>query len=525
MIYLGYAPLSVPSSPFDDTTFEDISTVSYNSSALEAKVIVGISAAGSSADETINDISKKRIDYYPLPISYPTDVLDAKLGSKYYSDLIEIKERINEISRESISYNIIPASYSVDESDSNSKIVFHPDRIRYAFNAHKGVYILVDREPSFEEYMASINSKIRRPCYKIELLRWDESVITSIEKYVINNSGSVDISNEEGVRRTCSFKLHNVGNDSLELVNALSICSKFRVSLGEYIDGLPIYFTNGVFLFDDPSVCGGLSQRDISISGTDKWAMLNGQCGGVIEGTYIVKAGSTVGDAIRRTLNLDIVNDPIEPNIDPRIENEVVTYDISKSAGSTVADIFLDIALNVNAICYYDANGRFTCKKIEDNRFLCISHSFDDGDFNYQSSTKKIAYSGIYNSVLVIGENIKNSQTEIRYELKNEDMADPNSIPNSGIKKVYKVNDYLNGIDTEQKAIERAYYELDLIRKNYSTININCATLLHLNEDDVITLYDPTVGEDSTNRYIINSISRPIGTDIGSTMGVSRIYS
>ena len=99
MIYLGYAPLSVPSSPFDDTTFEDISTVSYNSSALEAKVIVGISAAGSSADETINDISKKRIDYYPLPISYPTDVLDAKLGSKYCSDLIEIKERINEIKK------------------------------------------------------------------------------------------------------------------------------------------------------------------------------------------------------------------------------------------------------------------------------------------------------------------------------------------------------------------------------------------------------------------------------------------
>ena len=60
----------------------------------------------------------------------------------------------------------------------------------------------------------------------------------------------------------------------MELVNALSICSKFRVSLGEYIDGLPIYFTNGVFLFDDPSVCGGLSQRDISISGTDSHHVL-----------------------------------------------------------------------------------------------------------------------------------------------------------------------------------------------------------------------------------------------------------
>ena len=209
--------------------------------------------------------------------------------------------------------------------------------------------------------------------------------------------------------------------------------------------------------------------------------MLNGQCGGIIEGTYIVKAGSTVGDAIRRTLNLDIVNDPIEPNIDPQLENEVVTYDISKSAGITL-------------------------RKIEDSRFLCVAHSFDASDFNYQSSTKKLSYSGIYNSVLVIGENIKDTKTEIRFELKNEDPSDPHSIQNSGVKKVYKVNDYLNGIDTEQKAIERAYYELDLIRKNYSSININCATLLHLNENDVIVLEDPTVGENATARYIINSI-------------------
>lgn len=334
----------------------------------------------------------------------------------------------------------------------------------------------------------------------------------------------MDISSDDGVRRTCNFKMQNIGNFALNVAQALTICSKFRVSLGEYINGLPYYFVNGVFLFNDPSVTGGLSQREISITGTDKWAMLNGQCGGVIEGTYIVKAGSTVGDAIRRTLNLDIVNDPIEPNIDPRIENEVVTYDISKSAGSTVADIFLDIALNVNATCYYDANGRFTIRKIEDKRFLCVAHSFNSSDFNYQSSTKKIAYSGIYNSVLVIGENIKDTKTAVRFELKNEDPSDPHSIQNSGVKKVYKVSDYLNGIDTEQKAIERAYYELDLIRKNYSTISINCATLHHLNEGDVITLDDDTVGESATNKYIINSISRPIGTDIKSTMNVSKIY-
>lgn len=153
-------------------------------------------------------------------------------------------------------------------------------RIRYFAGTNKGVYILVDREPTFEEYMASINAKVRMPCYKIELLRWDESVITSIEQYVVNNSGSVDITNEEGVRRTCSFKLHNVGNFALDVAKALTICSKFRVSLGEYIDGLPIYFTllhlneNDVIVLEDPTVGENATARYIinSISrpiGTD----------------------------------------------------------------------------------------------------------------------------------------------------------------------------------------------------------------------------------------------------------------
>lgn len=524
MNYLGYTPLSVPTSPALNSEFSDIRSVEYSLAAHDAIAQIIISISGSDLDAQTVQVKKKGIAYHPDNILFPIEYPGLAHAILFESSFIQYQESILEPYNERISYNPSQIEYVALDSDSNAKVKFYADRIRYFAGTNKGVYILVDREPTFEEYMASINAKVRMPCYKIELLRWDESVITSIEQYVVNNSGSVDITNEEGVRRTCSFKLHNVGNFALDVAKALTICSKFRVSLGEYIDGLPIYFTNGVFLFNDPSIVGGLSQREISVSGTDKWAMLNGQCGGIIEGTYIVKAGSTVGDAIRRTLNLDIVNDPIEPNIDPQLENEVVTYDISKSAGSTVADIFLDIALNVNATCYYDANGRFTLRKIEDSRFLCVAHSFDASDFNYQSSTKKLAYSGIYNSVLVIGENIKDTKTEIRFELKNEDPTDPHSIQNSGVKKVYKVNDYLNGIDTKQKAIERAYYELDLIRKNYSSININCATLLHLNENDVIVLEDPTVGENATARYIINSISRPIGTDIGSTMSVSRIY-
>lgn len=378
--------------------------------------------------------------------------------------------------------------------------------------------------PTVLEYIENLQSISRYPLYKIDLLRYDESVLLTISEDVISDSGSVNIQDSVGVRRTCDFAIQNVTHNYRAFVENITIGSKFRVWLGENIGGQPIYFSQGVYMFDNPSLIHASSDRRLSVSGTDKWSILNGQNGGILEGTYTVSAGSNVGDFVRRTLNLDIVNDPIEPYIAPELENVIITYDITKTDGSTIADVFLDVALNINASVYYDAWGRFCIVPIVEDRFKGTAFAFGGADYNYLDGQKTYNYTEIYNSVLIVSNNAQpGASTQIRYEELNMDASDPNSIVNAGIKKVYKVKDYLSGIDTKEKAMARAGYESRNIRRRYSSASVNSVSILHLGEGDVISLSDEVLA-DSGERFVVNSINRPIGTDMRNTITVSKIF-
>lgn len=372
------------------------------------------------------------------------------------------------------------------------------------------------RTNKIEKYISHVSNSTKFPIYKIELLRRDETPYAELSGEVVTDSGSLNSTNESGVRRTCSFTLANIGENFTEYIENLTIGDKFRLWLGENIENEDILFEQGIFLFDNPVCASGQGDNSIKISGTDKWNGLNGVCGGVLEGTYVIKKGSLFGDMVRRTLNLDIVNDPINPNIHPSLEKVEITYDITKTQGETVADLFLDVALNINTYIYYDKFGRLTAIPMEEDVFKPTAYCFKDGDVNYISSSKTIGLDNIYNSVLVVSENTSNTEPDIVCELKNEDLSDPNSIPNCGVKKVYVVSDYLSGITTQELCNARAVYELRKIRKKYAAISISCAPIFFLDADDVIEI---------DSRYVINSISFNIGSDIQTSMNVSSLKS
>ena len=376
------------------------------------------------------------------------------------------------------------------------------------------------REPSIEQYIQYIKTNIRNPIYKVEILRKeDESVIKVIEGQIVDNSGSITNTLDEGVRRTCNFTLPNYDNRWGSLVDGLSIGSKFKLYLGYKIDGVDKYFPQGVFVFDDPTMSSTQADRTIEISGTDKWSMLNGQNGGVLEGTYVIEKGSKIGDLIRRTLRLNIVNDPIEPMIDKSIEDMETTYDITKSAGETVSDIFLEVALNISAYIFYDENGRLNIYPVENDMFKAPAYTFSRNEYNYLSGSKQYQLSEIYNSVLIIGENIKNTNTPIIYEAINNDLSDPNSVPNVGFKKIKMITEYTKGIDTEEKAKERGNWELKKVKAKMSNVDINCLSLYHLDVNQIVVLSDYYLNS-TDERFLINSIDLPIGVDVQSTINL-----
>ena len=385
------------------------------------------------------------------------------------------------------------------------------------------VAFITPAEPTIHHYDKALLQPTRRPVYKIELLRpEDETPYFDITGDVICDSGSVTVEKQDGVRRSSSFELSNIGNKYNEFVEHLTIGSKYRVSLGEELDGNVIFFRKGTYLFDDPSLHGINNDRKVAISGTDKWSVLNGQHGGILEGTYTVEKGSKLGDFVRRTLRLNIVNDPIEPLIHPDLEEMEITYDITKSEGGTISDVFLDVALNLNCSMYYDEYGRFCVVPIDEANNKTVIHRFAPGDNVYIGASKTYNNEKIYNSVLVIGENAQNTETPVRYELVNNDLDDPNSVPNVGIKKVYKVSDYTAGIDTEEKAQWRAIYEMRNIKEKFYAATADFVDILYLDVDQLIELTDDEVASDK-ERYIITALTHTIGVDMSTSATVSKV--
>lgn len=397
-----------------------------------------------------------------------------------------------------------------------------PNCPKIIFNANRPQLLLDKSNANIDEYISYITQNVRTPIWKLELLRkTDETVKKTIQGRITSNSGNITVTLDEGVRRTCNFVLGNWDGEYNDFLDSIVIGDKFRLYLGYNINGGDIYFPQGVFVFDDPSAISNIAERNLTIEGTDKWSMLNGQNGGILNGTYTIKQGTTIGDLIRRTIQLDIVGDPVEPVIDTFLENQKITYDITKEAGETVSDILLEVALNVSAYIFYDVNGRLNIYPVESDRFKAPAHKFTVDEYNYLGGTKSYQLSQIYNSVLVIGENIKNSETPIIYEAVNNDLTDPNSVPNVGFKKVKKITEYTKGIDTEEKAKERGNWELKKARAKYSSVEISCLALYHLDVNQIIELTDPYLNSES-ERFLIQDINFTIGTEIVSTMSVTK---
>jgi len=375
---------------------------------------------------------------------------------------------------------------------------------------------------SWSDYLAYITESVREPIYKIELLRLeDESVYQTIADDVVNNSGNLTISYNQGVRRTVNFNLININKQHISMINNLQIGSKFALHLGYRINDEDYYRPKGVFVFDDPTLISNLSERSIQISGTDKFSILNGQNGGILEATYKADVGDNFADIIRSLLSLEIVNDPKDPIIDPSFESLTIPYTITHDPGSTVANIIFELCFAISANVYYNANGNLVIEPIIPDEQKGSVYDFSLEEYNYLGSSKKYLLSEIYNATLVIGENTQTT-TPIIYEANNNDPTDNNSIPNLGRKKIKIITQYTEGITSEELAKQRAEWELKNIIGKLSAVDINTIPLYHLEEDQAITLTDEYI-DSNREKFIILNINLPIGTSGEASLSVRKV--
>jgi hypothetical protein len=366
--------------------------------------------------------------------------------------------------------------------------------------------------PSYASYLNYLGGNIRKSYFKIELLRReDETVYDTLISDIVNADGSTSNQNQEGVRRTCSFSLINAINEYTMFFSNLSIGNKFRLYIGYEIGTKIRWFCHGTFLFDNPTMVSQFSDRTIQVVGSDKWTMLNGVHGGILDATFIAPLGSDIYGLVKTILNLNIVGDPMPPLIDSSLLNKATTYDITKQAGDTVADLLLEIAYNLSCYIYYSPEGRLVIRPFEYDTIKAAAFDLTVNDYNFLGMSKQLSFDKVYNAVQVRADNIQNADVPIIAEVLNNDLMDPNSYPNYGIKKLYVVTEYTKGIDTNELAQARANWELKNVKSRQSAITANTLPLYHLDVNDVVTITDQSTNDVKT-RYLIVSIATPIST-------------
>ena len=221
-----------------------------------------------------------------------------------------------------------------------------------------------------DRYLNALKQPKIYPVFKVELMDFAENVIGEITQDISKeDSGSISVNFQQGVRRSCSLTLINV-NENLHLregkyllnENGLWVNTKFKLYTGIKIKSfenlLPeeldytgsedllykdkdseqenlwvrnrgqeiqediYWFSQGVFLLTDPSVLRDMSKRTITLNGIDKFGVFGSETNfSSTEATYKIEADSNVREVISSILDFDKGNglklDVKEPYLDP----------------------------------------------------------------------------------------------------------------------------------------------------------------------------------------------------------------
>lgn len=404
---------------------------------------------------------------------------------------------------------------------------------------------------------------IKRPMHlwrvKLELLDHYENTIKCIETDIdYSNAGSISGNNAQGTRKSCSVTLINV--DLSYIPNEDSpfwFNRKFRLYIGlvdnrHYKQGdTQVHWTNeadtywfpkGVYITSDIHVDS--TTHTVTISGVDKYAQLDGSLNVLQadEMNTVFEYGASIHDVIQDILTLNMGNgqplDPIEPMIDEHSLNTIYLYkEFTLSAGQYYGDFLNELATSYGAEVYYDNVGRLIFRRSFSDDFpywiglrapaLEVKYHLP-GYMNPQESVKM---TGI-NKIIVATDNVETPNAS--YTAVNNNPRSPlcfnkigaRTLPENGGVVIINAGNIVDEDDdltdptivgeAEAKVLKRCrdYAEYRLMQETClgTSISLNTAPYLHLNEGDVIAVTDPNFGLDC-DLYIINSITFPLGSD------------
>lgn len=360
--------------------------------------------------------------------------------------------------------------------------------------------------------------------FRLYSLYPDENINFEIpQEDIINDSGNYTENYQNGQRRNLNINLVNKSRRYIPSINTIWVQNKFRFDIGIEFNGETYWFPRGIYIMSNPVSTHNDSDKQVSLSLVDKFALLEGKMG-TLEAAYEIPAGTEIRKAIEAILTIDTGSGyplDLKPIIyDHSFDGRVTPYTLSKDAGSTFGEMILELADMLGAECFYNDLGNLCFIPINEtiiDKDKPIIWDLSDQKREFLNSKTTYDFTGVVNEVNVVGDNIKSSI--VSAVARNEDPASPICIQRIG-RHVQYIND--PAIYTEQLAQERADYELRKASILGTSVTVETSFNPLIFVDNIITIEDEFYNF-KRERFLVQSISYSIGQSNQMTLTVSNV--
>ena len=368
----------------------------------------------------------------------------------------------------------------------------------------------LDSNVSIAELNELINSPILRPRYRIFLLHPDETIDYQIpDEDILLSGSSYSEQYQNGQRRSLSFSLYNTDKKYTPSINILWAESEFALDLGiEKDDGSIVWKRSGIYVVSSLTPSESVDSQTVSVQAGDKFSIFEGKAG-TLETSYEIPVGTDIEGAIKGIL-LSAKGNGYPFDSKPIIyhsgfKGKKTQAKISKSAGETLGSILLELANQLSAEMFYNANGNLTILPTQettldiDKPVICYLND-ENGDFSGLSFGLQM--SNIVNRVVVIGATV-NGKVYTATAV-NDDSTSPLCYQRIGYRTGQIIND--SNITSQDLANDRSKYELrkQLILKSSVSVSISFNPLLSVN--NLIEITDEFFGLDH-ERFLLQGVS------------------
>lgn len=407
-------------------------------------------------------------------------------------------------------------------------------------------------EEKFNTYLKTVIGEHKKVT-KLSFLQPDNTVAFELSnnsndpKYKSSafiKNGELSVNLQNGIRRTANITLANLDNEFDYNINNLWYGQQVKLEMGVQFDnGEELLFPQGIFYLSEPTQDFTPRGKTISYNLVDKWAYLDGSLFGTLPDTYIIK--NIYDDNTRANIFNAIVgllrsskydfsdNAPSINQIDniipvfttyynnryyytednQKISMTDIPYEIIKEAGSTLADIILELNNNFAGIIGYDPTGALRIEPSQDDindSDKPILWNFTPKNSMLMSISENIKNADMYNDIKIIGEGLTEYE-EVWGRAQNYDLTSPTNINVCGDLLYCESRAEFWNSEQCKNIAEYMLKRKTALQKN---ITINCSQMYHLLENRLVSVERTDKPNSPIENHLIQGFTIPL-SDIG----------